>query len=164
MSGQTSAQALSAGNNRSKICKMCVKKKYYKKVRADPARYELDKARDRARGIRKRRNNLLAYRLNAKRKRLALRLKILDAYGGRMCSICGENDINVLVLDHVHNNGAQERKTKHGHPGRFHKHLIKNGFPQGYQVLCCNCNWAKRVMGGKSPEYRRRVVQFSPAE
>ena len=46
-----------------------------------------------------------------------------------------------LQLDHINNDGAAHRK-------QFGPDLIKwaylNACPKGLQVLCANCNWAKR--------------------
>jgi hypothetical protein len=37
--------------------------------------------------------------------------KIIDAYGGK-CQCCGESIFEFLSIDHIHNDGAQERKIK----------------------------------------------------
>jgi len=61
-----------------------------------------------------------------------------------VCAHCGETDIKVLQIDHIKGNGKEERKkfkVSAGH--NFYKRLKKVGFPEGYQVLCANCNQRK---------------------
>jgi hypothetical protein len=59
------------------------------------------------------------------------------------------SDIDVLTIDHINDDGAdQRRKLYGGRTGggsRFYKWLIKNNFPEGYQVLCCNCQRKKEM-------------------
>lgn len=61
------------------------------------------------------------------------------------CLTCGEENLVLLTIDHINGNGALERR-KLGKKGGidFYIWLKKNKFPSGYQVLCYNCNWAKR--------------------
>jgi hypothetical protein len=76
------------------------------------------------------------------------KLKIIEAYGGK-CACCGETIIEFLTIDHVNNNGAEERKeTKQGTGGKLYRWLIKHNFPKdNYQLLCYNCNCAKGFFG-----------------
>ena len=64
--------------------------------------------------------------------------------GVPQCSCCGELIYEFLTIDHVHNDGKDHRK-KIGH--NLYDWLIKNNFPDGFQVLCMNCNWAKGKYG-----------------
>ena len=89
-------------------------------------------------------------RLNLKSKqfRWNLRVEAMNAYGGR-CACCGEQDPHFLSIDHVHNDGASERR-KHGYRcgDKFYAWLRRRGWPKGdYQVLCYNCNSAKAHYG-----------------
>lgn len=74
-----------------------------------------------------------------------LRASVLVAYGGK-CTCCGEDHPNFLAIDHVNNDGAEHRKTV-GSGGPMYRWLIKNDFPEGFQVLCHNCNVAKAFYG-----------------
>lgn len=60
-----------------------------------------------------------------------------------------------LSLDHIHNNGAAERRQISGAAKSagmlFYGWLKKRGYPPGYQVLCMNCNFGKRMNGGVCP-------------
>jgi len=67
----------------------------------------------------------------------------MNHYGGR-CACCGINDLDVLSIDHI-NGGGRKQHQKEG-PLRYNK-LRRQGYPEGYQVLCMNCNQAKGIYG-----------------
>lgn len=58
------------------------------------------------------------------------------------CLWCGIDDIRVLDLDHINDDGAKHRDE-------INYNLIfwikKNNFPPMFQVLCRNCNWIKEL-------------------
>jgi hypothetical protein len=81
------------------------------------------------------------------------RLQILSHYssGTLSCACCKENQYEFLSLDHINGGGSKHRKslgTKY-----ILSYLVKAGFPEGYQVLCHNCNLAKGFYG-KCPHQR----------
>jgi hypothetical protein len=84
----------------------------------------------------------------SKKYELSNKIKIIKEYGGK-CICCGENELEFLTIDHINNNGAEERKiTKQGTGGKLYRWLIKNNFPKdNYQLLCYNCNCAKGFFG-----------------
>ena len=67
----------------------------------------------------------------------SFKLKSLNHYGP-ICKCCGENNIYILSIDHVHGNGKTDKKAPY-----LYKYIIKNNFPNDYQILCMNCNWLK---------------------
>ena len=71
-----------------------------------------------------------------------MRAEALLVYGGiaPTCKCCGESDTDILCFDHIHNDGASHRKIVRGPLVRW---LKKNAYPEGYQLLCHNCNWKK---------------------
>lgn len=78
------------------------------------------------------------------------RLEVLTHYskGVPKCACCGEDKLYFLSIDHVKGNGSEHRrkidpKKKMGGNG-FVYWIKKNKYPKGYQVLCYNCNFAKR--------------------
>lgn len=73
--------------------------------------------------------------------------KVMDHYGG-CCSCCGEKILDFLAIDHINNDGASHRKKEKLSTG-WHTYywIIKNNYPEGFQVLCHNCNWAKHLHG-----------------
>lgn len=53
-------------------------------------------------------------------------------------------DIRILTIDHINGGGAKHRKQLGNSASRFYRWLIKHNYPEGYQVLCMNCEWIKR--------------------
>ena len=69
-------------------------------------------------------------------RRLALRLEVFAAYGGK-CACCGESDQRVLTIDHIKPLRGRARKDAY-------KQARREGFPRAkFQVLCLNCNMLK---------------------
>ena len=67
---------------------------------------------------------------------------------GRKCECCGEEHIDFLTIDHINGNGEKHRKEINR---RINDWLVKNNFPDGFQVLCFNCNWGKHINHGICP-------------
>jgi len=64
------------------------------------------------------------------------------------CPCCGESNVRFLTIDHINGNGSKHRKSsKCGTGSVFYRWLIKEGMPEGYQVLCYNCNNARARHG-----------------
>lgn len=73
---------------------------------------------------------------------LRRRQKVLDAYGCK-CNHCGYDKHLALEIDHIFNDGKEERKEKKIKD--FYRFLIANNFPKDrYQLLCANCNYLKQ--------------------
>jgi hypothetical protein len=67
------------------------------------------------------------------------------AHYGALCVCCGTTYEAHLTLDHVGGGGYQERQERAGTPTwRIAK---QEGFPERFQVMCFNCNWAKHIDG-----------------
>lgn len=88
------------------------------------------------------------------KNRRALRLEVIFKYsnGEMKCNHCDINDERTLVIDHINNDGAKERRkllkgksknTRNLGSYGFYYYLRRNNFPNGYQVLCANCNLIK---------------------
>jgi len=70
-----------------------------------------------------------------------IRLRILRHYSPNLaCAACGYRDIRALSLDHINRNGREMRARLGSHERQW---IIKNNFPEGYQVLCMNCQFIK---------------------
>lgn len=79
-------------------------------------------------------------------RKLNMKFKVLEQYG-TACKICGFSDYRALQIDHINDNGAEERKSLGGQNfsgWRFYEWLIANDFPEGYQTLCANHNNIKQ--------------------
>ncbi len=72
--------------------------------------------------------------------------EVFNAYGNK-CVCCGETEPKFLQLDHVNNDGAAHRKEMK-HSGSFvYSYAKKHNYPDIFQLLCANCNWAKGLFG-----------------
>jgi hypothetical protein len=93
-----------------------------------------------------------------KRSQAICRDAVFAAYGGYKCACCGETEPMFLSIDHIHNDGASERKSGVycGSGTGFYQWLRKNLFPKGYQVLCMNCQIGKHKNGGVCPHQSYR--------
>ena len=88
-------------------------------------------------------------RLSAIRYLRKLRKEVIEHYGGK-CSCCGENNHAFLTIDHINGKGNIHRRKLFGKNiagNTFYKWLRVNKFPEGFQVLCYNCNMAKAHLG-----------------
>ena len=103
-----------------------------------------------------RRQNALAYYYR-------LQHAAMTAYGGYECSWCGIDEPLVLCIDHVHNDGNVHRREIDASGAGFYKWLRDNGYPEGFQVLCANCNHAKHRNGGELPESLKGRCNDHPA-
>lgn len=81
-----------------------------------------------------------------------LKVEVLTYYsnGTPRCVCCGESIIYFLTIDHVNNNGAEHRKEINC-SGTLYSWLKRNNYPEGYQVLCFNCNCGKQINHGICP-------------
>lgn len=73
------------------------------------------------------------------------------------CSCCNETWINVLEVDHIYNDGKQEREALNIYHDAFYRLVLNMEDVSKYQVLCRNCNWIKFTHGGDIPEERYKV-------
>ena len=85
-------------------------------------------------------------RARGKAKNQVNKKTAIDAYGGE-CMCCGEAEMAFLSIDHIDGSGAQHRKNR-TQGWNLYIWLRQNNFPEGFQVLCYNCNWAKSRAGG----------------
>ena len=137
-------------NYRQHTCKACAKSEHAERMRnarvKDPERYKKIQRSHRER-------NLELVRRQRRESGKRLKLRIMSRYGGAVCACCSETCLSMLTVDHVNNDGAKHRreigKQYSYDTGRralvadFYRWLEKNGFPDGFQVLCYNCNLSK---------------------
>ena len=81
----------------------------------------------------------------AKSKELSLRVRmeVLTHYSGNPphCQCCDESVFDFLCMDHVNNNGNAHRREIG--TNRMYYWIRRHGYPDGFQVLCYNCNMGK---------------------
>lgn len=120
-------------------------KAYYQRNREKQlaaAKEYLEKNREAAQAASNRRN---------KERWRDLKLKALRAYGGK-CVCCGEEGIEFLTIDHINNDGNELRKVEAKVAFGTYGWLERYNYPEGvHQILCWNCNMAKRANNGVCP-------------
>ena len=75
-----------------------------------------------------------------------LKIDVLTHYGtSRLaCATCDEGRLACLSLDHIDNSGASHRRSLGKEGMAFYRWIKEQGYPQGYQTLCMNCQWVKQ--------------------
>ena len=85
---------------------------------------------------------------------------VLRKYGKlNGCVCCGEQRLEFLTLDHVKDDGASDRKLNGRAGWQLYRLLKTLGYPKGFQTLCFNCNWGKRLGKGFCPHHPRRDLR-----
>ena len=93
---------------------------------------------------------ILAYNREDTRK---TKREVLTHYGNGKyaCVKCGFGDSRALSIDHINSGGRKERiKLGKATGGKFYYWLRAQGYPEGYQTLCMNCNGIKRFTNGEN--------------
>jgi hypothetical protein len=97
-----------------------------------------------------------------------LRLKICSVYSKRhsnsdipCCRCCGENtDIRFLAVDHIDGRKNLPKEQQNLDGDHLISWLKQNNCPEGYQILCHNCNSAKgHSKNNKCPHERTRLEE-----
>ncbi len=136
------------GKHKSKYCSLtCLKEgvritagKYYKEHKEEVLVKESIQHKNNRNRIRQNRHKYL----------MKLKYEVLTHYSGRgvpSCVKCGEDDLRCLTIDHINGNGAEHRKNLgNNKTGKnFYPTLRTQGYPEGYQTLCMNCQFIKRI-------------------
>lgn len=106
----------------------------------------------------KRRDKILP-RLRARGIRVKIAVLAHYSGGSMRCASCPESRPYALAIDHV-----QERGEQHAWWGasRLYGWLVKNGYPEGYQILCHNCNslksWPKRTSRSRNSSRKAEAL------
>lgn len=140
---------------RQHTCIECARKAHAERMRkaraANPEKYRKHQAEHRERHTE---------RCRRQRRESGERLRdlVFEAYGGYRCACCGETCKSMLTIDHVNNDGNEHRKklsrgkvyatARSGLGEYLYRDLRDRGFPEGFQVLCYNCNVSKHRNGG----------------
>lgn len=123
-----------------------------------------------------RKRNKEKFHTSQKRCYDKIRLECLQYYSGKdipECRCCGETLLAFLQLDHINGDGAAHRREigmRQGVEEQTHQVKIggnglpywlkKHGYPEGFQVLCANCNLGKRI-GKYCPHEIERGVDMN---
>ena len=78
-----------------------------------------------------------------------LRMMALVNYSGEIpsCACCKEQEMKFLGIDHINGGGGKHRKEIREAGLTTYLWLRKNDYPEGFQVLCHNCNLSKGYYG-----------------
>ncbi len=82
-----------------------------------------------------------------KRQYRKLRLEAIEKYGGK-CVCCGEDRIQFLCIHHIEGGGRKHREELRNTLNQnIYEHLKKSNYPEGFGVLCHNCNLSMGFYG-----------------
>ncbi len=88
---------------------------------------------------------------NTKDRNIKIKTEVFESYGGVWCNCCGESNIKFLTMDHINNDGNVHRRTDPNIGPGLYRWLRRNNYPEGFQVLCWNCNLGKAHNNGICP-------------
>lgn len=139
-----------AADGRQYQCKRCLKV-----AKADWRARNLERVRttDAAKMRDYREQNRESVNAKARAARAQLREEVLAHYGNA-CACCEERRTEFLTIDHVDGDGAAHRRQI-GQSATY-AWLRRQGFPDGFRVLCANCNWSRGLFG-YCPHERERL-------
>lgn len=81
-----------------------------------------------------------AFAIRDRRYVQIVKLRFMAVFGSK-CVICGIDDIDLLTVHHVNNNGAEHRKRVGNSGGRtFYLRVLKSGDFDGLECRCFSCN------------------------
>ena len=109
-----------------------------------------------------RQKNYDKFYLGVAKQNLKTRKEVLEHYSGGapFCVCCGVTEYQFLTIEHKDGGGSIHRKTLKRHGVHFLRWLKNQGYPEGYEVLCFNCNYALGSFGqcphGKIAAYQPR--------
>lgn len=68
-----------------------------------------------------------------------IRLEVLKHYssGKLCCALCGERHKEFICIDHINGGGKKHRESL---TGAYWSSFKRKGWPEGFRVLCYNCN------------------------
>lgn len=88
-----------------------------------------------------------------RRYRQGVKMEVFTYYGGSppKCQCCGESNIKFLTIDHMNNDGAAQRRVLGSSSHLINLWLRKHDFPEGFAIMCYNCNLGRAHNGGMCP-------------
>ena len=129
--------------------KLKVYKKNSKKFKERKRSYQqTNQYKEIAKKCRQRDHAKKSHRERERAARKRIKQNVISHYSNKtmLCGKCGFSDVRALTIDHVNGGGRKHRKElnlKAGH--QFYTWLVNQNYPEGFQVLCMNCQFIKRV-------------------
>jgi hypothetical protein len=97
---------------------------------------------------RQKESSKLYMRRKSKVYSIKIKVEVLSHYGNGQCACikCGFSDVRALSIDHINGDGSTQKiNGVRIHSGiTFYRWLKREGYPEGYQTLCMNCQFIKR--------------------
>jgi 5-methylcytosine-specific restriction endonuclease McrA len=90
----------------------------------------------------KRQRNQRYYQNKGRAKFQAERMAVIALLGGK-CADCGEDDIRMLEIDHIFNDGSEHKKLRRSPASRNRDVLSGTYDASRLQILCGNCHNVK---------------------
>lgn len=89
------------------------------------------------------------------------KLKILRHYskGEPACACCGEQHMEFLSIDHIDGGGTRHRAEM---GMNLYRWIIRENYPDGFRVLCHNCNQALGAFGYCPHEEGKGNIYYDP--
>ena len=129
----------------------------YKAYRREKRKRPETMAKERAR------KQNVEYTEKIKKTRQERRMKVYSVYSKLhsnsdipCCRCCEETIMGFLAVDHINGRKHLPEKEKNLNSTSLVNFLFKNNFPEGYQILCHNCNMAKGFYGECPHETMRK--------
>ena len=124
--------------------------------------YERNKERIKERGIRRYQEDRVRILNVCRKHHQDIKKEVLTFYSNSKepkCVCCGEDRLPCLSIDHIEGDGALQRKSLGASAGaHLYRWLRKQGYPEGYQTLCMNCQYIKKF---KNKEFANVGVSSS---
>jgi hypothetical protein len=77
-----------------------------------------------------------------------IKIKAMSVIGRVECTICGESNIKFLTIDHINNDGNEDRRNGFASHGRLYSSIKNGSYPEdslkNLRVLCYNHNFGRR--------------------
>jgi hypothetical protein len=101
----------------------------------------------------------LVDKIDTPRRNAAKKHGVLVHYSGGQpkCACCGITEERFLTMNHIDGSGAAHRRAIGGGGPKLYAWLIRNGYPEGFNVLCWNCN-SSTCNGGICPHEEARLL------
>lgn len=94
------------------------------------------------------------------------RIACLRFYGNGdpRCACCGLSNYEYLAVDHVDGGGREHRREAGIHGKEIYPWLVRQGFPDGYRILCHNCNFSLGAHGRCPHQEHEEHVSSHPVK
>ena len=140
-------------------CRSCVAIEGRERRDRDPEAFKR-KAAERMRRWRKRNPERTTQLQRGWYRRAKLRALVAYSQDPPTCSCCGEATLGFLTIDHIDGGGNAHRRELGGGSSLL-IWLQRQGYPEGFQVLCFNCNAGRYWNGGDCPHLGGDIVNNS---